>query len=228
MDDPNMETSETQASQPTAAQPRPDQPPAGAAPKGAQKKKGMGFRRGFFVFLLLFVAIGLIVIGAVASARFGALLGEVDSLNARLDEAQTALDQARVDLAQAQTDLDSLRQDLSDLSEESASAQTALESQVRYGLLLQQAQNEVAKAIVSLAVEDDIGQARREITALRASLLAAADLADEASAAALADLEVRAGQAQADLSANAFAAQSTLEVIWHDLDELSAATGNSQ
>jgi septal ring factor EnvC (AmiA/AmiB activator) len=223
MEDVKVENDDTQVSAPTAAQPRKTLPPisAGPGPTTLPKKSG-GFRRWFFVFLLLVVVIGAIVSAALLGARFSAVLGEVEDMDARLNEALTDLEQAQSDLASTQSDLDDLSQELQNLTEESARAQSELETQLRYSLLLQQAQNEVAKAIISLD-QENIGQARREITALQASLLAAANLASGDDAAALDGLAERADQAEADLSDNAPASLYALEFIWRELDDLSTS-----
>ena len=119
------------------------------------------------------------------------------------------------------------RESLEDLAEESEAARAALERQLTYQLFLQQAQNETAKAILSLTL-DDIGQARREISTLRASLVSAAEVARESDVDTLIDLETRASRAETDLSTNTFASQQTLEVIWRDLDELTGAQAATQ
>jgi hypothetical protein len=163
---------------------------------------------------MLVVIAGLVLAAVLLRMRLDAVLSEVDSLDGRLRESQTAL-------AQTQADLMGTQQDLEDLADESETARAVLEQRLGYGLLLQQAQNETTKAIASLML-DDVGQARREMTSLRATLVSAAQLASEADAATLSDLESRASNAEADLNTNTFASQQTLEVIWRELNELSA------
>ena len=185
------------------------------------KKRGGWFRRLFFVFLMLVVVVGLVVSAVLLRLRLDAVLSQVDSLNAQLKDTQSELGLTQSDLAQTQTDLANTQQALESLATASADARAQLAEQMHYYLLLQQAQGETSKAILSIT-QDDLGQARREITALRASLVAATALGTTEDIAVLADLESRAGQAEADLNANSFASQQTLEVIWRDLDGLSA------
>ena len=196
-------------------------PQAAAQPPVTQRRGGWG-RRLLFILLLLVVLVGLVVSGALLRTRLNAALGEVEGLSARLNDTQTELEQTRAALEQLQTDLDNTQAALDDMAGESARVRSELEAQMRYRLLLQQAQIDTAKAILSLT-QDNSGQARREIAALRASLAAAAGLASAEDAATLADLEARASQAEADLDGNVFASQQTLEVIWRDLNALSAS-----
>jgi len=191
----------------------PSAPPASAKPP-KQKRGGGWFRRLLFIFLLLVVLAGLVVSALLLRMRLNAVLSDVDSLDARLSETQAELETTR-------SELENTRQTLRKLAEESAAARAELEANLRYRLLMQQAEAEAAKALLSLNI-DDIGQARREIGALRASLVAATALASEEDMATLSDLETRASRAEADLSSNAFASQQTLEVIWRDLNELNA------
>lgn len=181
------------------------------SPRG--RSGGGWFRRLLFVFLLFVVVVGVVFAAILLRGRLVSVLGEVDSLEARLVESQA-------DLAQTQDDLADTQQELSNLAEEAESERAALEQQLIYGLLLQQAQNQTMKAMLSLA-QDDIGQARQEISSLRATLVGAVEIAAESDADTLADLEARASNAEADLSGNAFASQQTLEVIWRELNDLS-------
>jgi len=188
-------------------------PPPSSKPKRGERRGGW-FRRLLFVLLMLAVIAGLVLAAVLLRMRLDAVLSEVDSLDGQLREAQA-------DLAETQADLADTQQDLNDLADESAAARAELEQQLSYGLLLQQAQNETTKAIASLML-DDVGQARRELTALRATLVSATELASEADAATLSDLEARASSAESDLNSNTFASQQTLEVVWRELNELSA------
>ena len=190
-------------------------PPTPSSQPPSGQRRGDWFRRLLFVFLMLVVIAGLVLAAVLLRMRLDAVLSEVDSLDTRLRESQTALEETQADLLGTQ-------QDLEDLADESKTARTELEHQLSYGLLLQQAQNETTKANASLML-DDVGQARREITSLRATLVSAAQLASEADAATLSDLEERASSAEADLNTNIFASQQTLEVIWRKLNEMSAA-----
>jgi len=154
------------------------QPPS--KPKRGQRRGGW-IRRLLFVFLMLVVIAGLVLAAALLRMRLDAVLGEVDSLDNRLRQTQT-------DLVETQADLLDTQQDLKDLADESEAARAEFEQELTYGLLLQQAQNETTKAIVSLML-DDVGQARREMTSLRASLVSATELSSEADAATLSDLD---------------------------------------
>jgi chromosome segregation ATPase len=182
-------------------------------PKRGQQKGGW-FRRLLFVFLMLVVITGLVLAAVLLRTRLDAVLSKVDGLDAQLGDTQN-------DLSETQADLSKTQQELRDLAEESEAARAVLEQELSYALLLQQAQNEATKAIVSLTL-DDVGQARREVTSLRASLVRATELAGETDAVTLSDLEARASGAEADLNTNTFASQQTLEVIWRELNELSA------
>jgi hypothetical protein len=184
------------------------------APK-PEKKRGGWFRRLFFILLLLVVVAGMIASAVLLRARFSAALGEIDALNTRVEEVEGNLAQTQADLAAAQ-------QALEDQAADNAAALAALQQDMAYRLLLHQSEAQVVKALFSLG-QDNIGQARREIGALRASLAAAAELAGDEEAAALLDLNERAAGAEDDLSDNAFAAAQALEVIWRDLDVLIAA-----
>jgi hypothetical protein len=164
------------------------QSPTSKPTRGQQK--GGWFRRLLFVFLMVVVIAGLVLAAVLLRMRLDAVLSEVDSLDRRLRETQT-------DLGETQVDLLGTQQDLNDLADESEAARAVLEQELSYGLLLQQAQNETTKALVSLML-DDVGQARREMTSLRASLVSAAGIASEEDAATLLDLETRTSGAETD------------------------------
>jgi len=218
---------DTQPGHQTSPLPAPVQPAAKSTPEKPKKRRGGWFRRLFFVFLLLVVVVGLVVSAVLLRLRLDAVLSEVDNLDAKLQDTQAELVQTQADLDQTRTDLENTQQELEALAASSAKARAELAAQMKYDLLLVQAQEETSKAILSI-MQDDLGQARREITALRDSLTAATALATDADSATLADLETRAGQAEADLNANSFASQQTLEVIWRDLNEMSATALNGK
>ena len=226
-DDQDSSKFDTEPGRQTVPLPAPVQPAAKPTAEEPRKRRGGWFRRLFFVFLLLVVLVGLVVSAALLRLRLDAVLSEVDSLNGRLQDTQAELAGTQADLDQTRTDLENTQQELEALAASSAKARADLAAQMQYNLLVVQAQEETSKAILSI-MQDDLGQARREITALRASLVAATALATDADSATLADLETRAGQAEADLNANSFASQQTLEVIWRDLNGLSATLLSEQ
>jgi len=226
-DDQDSSKFDTEPGRQTAPLPTPVQPAARPTMEEPRKRRGGWFRRLLFVFLLLVVLVGLVVSAALLRLRLDSVLTKVDSLNGQLQDTQAELARTQADLDQARTDLENTQQALDALTTSSAKARADLAAQMEYNLLVVQAQEETSKAIVSI-MQDDLGQARREITALQASLAAATALATDADSATLADLETRAGQAEADLDANSFASQQTLEVIWRDLNGLSATSLSEQ
>jgi len=175
---------------------------------------------------LMLVTAGIVVSAVLLRQRLDAVLSDVDGLANQLEETRNNLSDTQQELDDTKQALEELETDtqaaILALAADSEAALLALETRMVYGFHAQQAMAETTKAIQSLT-QDDLGQARREITALRASLVAAAGFASEEDAVLLSDLESRASQAEADLTINAFAAQQTLEVIWRDLDELTAS-----
>jgi outer membrane murein-binding lipoprotein Lpp len=225
MTDVNNSLDETQVSQETGQHPSAAVPTDPMRPSKPARQRGGWFRRIFFIFLMLVAVAGLALVAALLRMRLDTVLSDVDSLNAEVEDIQVELDQTQDELEQTQIELANTHQALENLAEANAAARAELEVRLRYYVLLVQAQEESSKAILSI-IEDDLGQTRRELTALRATLVAASGLASEEDIATLADLEQRAANAESDLNANSFASQQTLEVIWRDLNELSATVSN--